>query len=305
MFLGFRLFFVKEVNKMKGTIILFSRKYRNGEGPSDKNVAAILKTELKVKVFETTFKTALGFKRVLNRVDELAEDESWAIPVLVVHYSDDSIFNGLVQKTITNRFFLFYDEKTKKGGLSHADKKGIGSKRLNKLYEFKTLGVSDLFYGGNPGNSHYATVYERTKYTSGVTSSCPFARPWRLLKVDDHSLYPIYTEVYKAVFLGPVERCLHYRAFREFKTVEVIGTETYEQLFRTAFKFRAHPFEIHKMWPILGTQFVIITNDIREPWPNDDVKIIYLGRQKPRSVQKLRAALLEIMSRAILIETPV
>ena len=281
---------------LKKVTILFSRKYKRGEGPSDKNVAPTLEKELGVKVFETTFKTPAGFQRVLNRIDKLTDDGCWSLSVIVVHYSDPSIFNGLIQRTIAGRFFLFYDEKTKNGGLSHASVRGIGVRKLNKIYEFKTSDVSDLFFGGNPDSGHYAKVYQHTRYHSDITRLFPLAQPWRLLKVNDFSLSPIYAEAYKAVYLGETRKCRHYSAIlwgpNTFKPIEV---DKYEPLLCTAFKYRAHPFEIREAWPILGTQFVIISDDTRDNWPDGDIAIVYLGHDKPKSIDKLKTTVYQII----------
>lgn len=284
---------------MKKATILFSRKYKKGEGPSDKNVAPALEKELGVKVFETTFKTTTGFQRVLNRIDKLMNDECWDLSVIVVHYSDPSIFNGLIQQTIAGRFFLFYDEKTKEGGLSHASVRGIGVRKLNKIYEFKTSDVSDLFFGGNPDGGYYAKVYLRTRYHSEATRLYPLARPWRLLKVNDFSLSPIFAEAYKAVYLGETRKCRHYNAVLWGpNTFESIEADRYEPQLCTALKYRAHPFEIREAWPILGTQFVIISDDTRNNWPDGDVTIVYLGHDKPKSIEKLKATVYQIIVKA-------
>lgn len=299
---------------MKKVTILFSRKYKRGEGPSDKNVAPTLKTELETNVFETTFKTALGFKRVLDKIDAKAEDLGWDLSILVVHYSDPSIFNGLVQQTIKRRFFLFYDEKTKLGGLSYASTKGAGARSLYKLYEFKTLGVDELFFGSTlphgdelindkPVTGSCTKIYYRAKYyRPEMPKPFPLARPWHLIAVDDRSQLLVPATAYKAIYLGEKDRCQHYRTFAE--SFEFLELDEFEPLFCRALKYRAHPFVEYKVWPILGTQLVVVSDDAHAWWPDGNVSVVYLGRKRPRSVNKLKRTLNEIILDAVSSKTP-
>ena len=280
---------------MDETVILFSRKHRRGEGASDKNIAAHLRDGLDAKVFETTFKTPLGFKRRVSQLDKHAREYLGGL-VLVVHYNDPVIFNGLIQGIIPNRFFLFYDEKAKTGGLAYTNTKGRGSKSLHKLYQFKMFNATELFLGNSACDGYYKTIYMRNKYQSEVTPSCPIGESWRLLTVDDNLTSGAY--ICKAVIGYNDFRHyrVHARIAEQAYTVETVEVSTFDKALNYALRFRAHPFVIRQAWPILGTNFIIIADDARDNWPSGDVTIIYFGRKNIKPFTRERHNLSKILN---------
>ncbi len=265
-----------------GTTILFSRKYKGDEGPSDDYIASTLSKRLCMRVFETTFKTSIGLKRLLSQYD--AKTSAFLLKsIFVIHYDDPSIFKGVIQKILPNRFFAFYDVGSHLGGLSFANAKGPGSRSLNKLYEFRVSDVDELFLGVDPSSGYYEKLLKYPTYCPDFLKPCPVGLSWRLLKVNSNASF------LKAVLRSSeAPYCRHYHVVEQ--TTDAIEDnifkaplETFDGMLSSALKFRAHPFELYTAWPILGTEFVVVTKDIQASQPEGIVAIFYFGRKKLKS----------------------
>lgn len=245
---------------------------------SDSYVASTIKRELGWEVFEYTFNTIIGLKRAINRADK-ALLRTYRDHVLVVHYKDPKIFNGLVQQVIGGSHYLFYDEKTHRGGLAYAKRGGKGSRSLNKRYEFETYNVAELLAGtiGIGVDDRYCESFgyldsfdrHRAEGLDGARLS--------MLTIDK-----INTEdngevkVCRAFLRGPRKEVTYALVKKDNRAIRVNHRALFDQAIRIA-TTNDKPLERYRIMPIIGTEFILAKRKL--PYEYGDGILIYIGRK--------------------------